>query len=135
MSLKAKCEQSLANLEKAIANLEEAYTITPATRIVIDGTIQRFEIMIELYWKTLKRVLAYTGITASTPREALKAAYAVDLINNESAWLEMLNDRNLTSHIYDEDTALRIHEHVKSHLPLLKETFDALKKRLDTLEA
>jgi len=37
----------------------------------IDGTIQRFEFVIELYWKTLKRLLALEGINTYTPRESL----------------------------------------------------------------
>ncbi|MCA1370308.1 nucleotidyltransferase substrate binding protein [Bradyrhizobium sp. BRP14] len=40
-----------------------------------EGTIHRFEITIELMWKTLKRALEYEGVGPKTPRESLKEAF------------------------------------------------------------
>jgi nucleotidyltransferase substrate binding protein (TIGR01987 family) len=65
-----------------------------------DATIQRFEFVVELCWKTLKRCLLIEGIEAYTPKEVLKQAFQSHWLDSEKIWLEMLDDRNLMSHIY-----------------------------------
>ena len=74
----------------------------------MDGTIQRFEFVIELFWKTLKRLLAAEGIQTGTPREAMQRAFEANWLGDETAWLQMLKDRNETSHVYDEASAKKI---------------------------
>jgi len=49
------------------------------------------------------------------PRSTLKRAFAEGLISSSAeadVWLQMLEDRNLTSHAYDEALAIRIYRHV-----------------------
>jgi nucleotidyltransferase substrate binding protein (TIGR01987 family) len=123
-----KVQQSMQNLENALARLKEALNEDKNNELVIDGTIQRFEFVIELYWKTLKRLLAQEGVIATTPKDVLKKAYSVDWIKNETAWLEMLQDRNETSHVYDEEKANEIYEHIRHNFPELQKTFEFLKK-------
>ncbi|KIH77866.1 nucleotidyltransferase substrate binding protein, HI0074 family [Geoalkalibacter ferrihydriticus] len=124
-----KAIQGLANLEKALKRLDEALREPDTNSLVVDGTIQRFEFVIELYWKTLKRLLAVDGITANTPREALQKAFAAHWINDETAWLQMLRDRNGTSHLYDEAAARRIYAHIRQYFPELQKTFRFLADR------
>ncbi len=124
-----KAQQSLANLERALQRLEEALREPVENSLIVDGTIQRFEFVIELYWKTFKRLLAVEGLTANTPREALQKAYAARWIDDETAWLQMLRDRNETSHIYDEATANRIYRNIRQNFPVLKETYRFLADR------
>lgn len=38
----------------------------------------------------------------------------------------MLNDRNQTSHVYDEAMALKIYQHIKANFPELKQVFTEL---------
>ncbi len=125
----AKIRQSLHNLEKALSRLKEALAEPIDNEIVIDGTIQRFEFCIELFWKTLKRLLLFEGIETKTPRETLKQAYQIGWLNDETAWLEMLKDRNLTSHIYDEVMAGEIFNHIHKNFAELERTFHFLKQR------
>ncbi|WP_100372164.1 HI0074 family nucleotidyltransferase substrate-binding subunit [Bacillus sp. FJAT-45037] len=113
---------SLYNLGNAITRLGEALDQDETNSLFIDGTIRRFEFTIELFWKTLKRMLEVEGIEASTPRQSLKEAYAAGWIHNETAWLQMLRDRNETSHVYNEDKAKQIYDRIKIHYPLLVET-------------
>jgi len=63
-----KLLDSLSNLEKAVSNLERALTIPRDRELVVEGTIHRFEMTIELIWKTLKRALEHEGIHPKTPR-------------------------------------------------------------------
>jgi nucleotidyltransferase substrate binding protein (TIGR01987 family) len=126
----AKAELSVANLRRGLDRLQEALDEPLTNSLVIDGTIQRFEFVIELYWKTLKRLLFLNGIEAGTPREALSEAYRAGWIDNETAWLEMLRDRNETSHIYNEAAARRIYERIRENNALLQQTWPALRSRI-----
>ena len=98
-------------------------------KLAIDGTIQRFEFVIELSWKTLRRLLAEEGLITTTPRETLKQSYSMKWINNETRWLQFLHDRNLTSHIYDEKTALKIYNNIKEGFPEFERIYKFLKDK------
>lgn len=100
---------------------------------MIDGTIQRFEFVIELFWKTFKRVLNLSGINTHTPRESLKQAYKAGWIDDEWLWLDMLRSRNQTSHIYNEDTARRIYSNIQDYFPELERTYRVLTKKYDDI--
>lgn len=67
--------QSMENLSNALKRLQEALTENPTNPLIIDGTIQRFEFVIEIYWKTLKRLLSHEGIETNSPKDTLKHAY------------------------------------------------------------
>lgn len=126
-----KIKQSLANLEKAIERLGEALNEKEINSLYIDGTIQRFEFTLELFWKTLKRLLAEEGIETKTPRETLKQAYAIDWLQNEHLWLKMLRDRNETSHVYDEEKARNIYDNIVDYFPAMKRTFKLLNEKFN----
>ena len=57
-----KTDQSLKNLGDALKKLQEAINVNPKREIEIDGTIQRFEFVFELLWKTLMKNLSNDGI-------------------------------------------------------------------------
>jgi len=126
----AKAEQSIANLRQALDRLQEALNEPTTNSLVIDGTIQRFEFVIELYWKTLKRLLSLHGIEAGTPRDAIGEAFRAGWLGNESAWLEMLRDRNETSHIYNESMARRICRRIRKNNAVLQATWQTLHTRV-----
>ena len=93
-----------------------------------DAAIQRFEFVIELYWKVLKKILTYEKVDCTTPRDVLRQAYQFKIINDEAMWLAMLDDRNNTSHVYKEEDAKRVYEHIKIYLPVLENTYASLKQ-------
>ena len=81
----------------------------PGDELRRDGLIQRFEFTFELAWKSLKEYLEAQGYAElTTPRAVLREAFAARLIDDEAAWLAMLDARNRTSHIYDEGAAAEI---------------------------
>lgn len=94
-----------------------------------DATIQRFEFTIELFWKILKKVLFHEKVESTTPRDTLSKAYQYNLIDNEKIWLNMLDDRNNTSHAYKEAEAKIIFEHIKSYFPIFQNTYLSLKEK------
>ena len=123
-----KVRQSMENLGRALERLNEALQ-EERTEFMIDATIQRFEFSIESFWKTLKRQLAYEGIEATTPRETMKHAYKSGWIRKETLWIDMLDDRNRTSHIYSEEMANEIYDHIKEYQAELTHTYQFLADR------
>jgi nucleotidyltransferase substrate binding protein (TIGR01987 family) len=98
----------------AAARLEEVATL-PETDIVRDAAIQRFEFTFELVWKTLQLYLEHEGLESAGPRAVIKRAFVMRLISDEDEadiWFQMLDDRNLTSHAYDETLATRIYSSI-----------------------
>lgn len=126
-----KIQQSLTNLEKALARLGEALQIEKPDSLHVDGTIQRFEFTLELYWKTLKRLLAMEGIETDTPKSTLKEAFKIGWLHDEEGWLKMLEDRNLTSHVYDETMAARIYADIKKYYPEMLHVFQQVNTRFN----
>ena len=108
-------EHALARLHEVLAENE--------TSIVRDALIQRFEFTFEVVWKTLKLYLERQGHECGGPRLTLKKAFAENLIatpEEADVWLRMIEDRNLTSHAYDEALATRIYQNVvRIYAPLL----------------
>ena len=125
-----KLQDSLANLEKAISNLEKAVAIPKDRELVVEGTIQRFETAIELFWKTLKRSLEFEGLNPKTPRDSEKEAFKIGWLHDEQVWLDMLDSRNTTSHQYlDEELIENNYEDVKKVTPTLRSVLADLHKR------
>jgi nucleotidyltransferase substrate binding protein (TIGR01987 family) len=75
----------------------------------------------ELAWKFLKDYFFEQGIELNYPKEVRQQAFKVDLINDEQLWLKMLNDRNMTSHTYNEKLADEIYCSIKLYLPDLRD--------------
>jgi nucleotidyltransferase substrate binding protein (TIGR01987 family) len=76
-----------------------------------NGMIQKFEYSIELCWKLIKRFLKQEdGIDAKTPKQSVKEFYLAGYIDEDNylKLIDMIDDRNNLSHIYDEDEFRKI---------------------------
>lgn len=106
--------QRLSNLKKAFAQLEKAVALETYSDLERQGLIQCFEFTYELAWNTLKDFLedqGYTGVTGA--RDAIQESFKVGLIANGTNWMRMHRSRNLTSHTYNENTALEIAQAIR----------------------
>ncbi len=115
----------LIAFSKALVRLEEALA-EPPSPLVRDAAIQRFEFSFELGWKAVKEVLKQQGLDCRSPKSCLRAAFSQGWIDDEAAGLLLLDDRNLTSHTYDEALAEKIYRRLPAHLALLKTLADRL---------
>jgi len=89
-----------------------------------EGLIQRFEYTHELAWKVMKDYAQYQGYTnIQGSRDAFRKAFEMGIIENE-AWMESINDRNLTSHNYDDETVAEILESIIDTYALLFNDFE-----------
>lgn len=107
-----------SNFINAAHRLEEAVVDyrNISNDTVRDGVIQRFEFTFELAWKALKEYMLEAGManTMQFPKQVLREAYAANLIDGESIWLDMLQARNTTSNIYDDHTAAVIADKIQN---------------------
>lgn len=131
VELMDKLHEKYNRLTDAVSRLREAlddYKKYPLDS-VRDGTIQRFEFCTELAWKTMREYLLDQGYTnINSPKEVIKQAFAFGMIKDNKEWVDLLNDRNLTSHVYDEVTAKEIFERIENrHLTLFDEVLAYMK--------
>ena len=72
------------------------------------GVIGQFHLTFELAWKAIKEQLDAHGVellAPGSPREVIKKGFAVGIVDDEAIWLDMLKNRNISIHVYDEDKA------------------------------
>lgn len=118
------------DLGEAIERLEEMVN-EPKNRVsyVRDAAIQRFEFSIELFWKVLKKMCEEQGVITNSPKSTLQAAYSIKLIEEEDVWLDMMEDRNLTSHAYKQTMAKEIYSHIPEYYRAMVSAYQKLKER------
>lgn len=129
--LMSKLQEKYDKFTNAVARLEEAlkdYESSPISSIR-DGVIQRFEFCTELAWKSAREYLTDQGyVDLNSPKSVMKQAYSDKLIDDEQVWLELLNARNCTAHIYDDATAEQVFNGIKeSYLNQFQKLLVALK--------
>lgn len=114
---------------QVLCTLEEVLR-APYSEIVKDATIQRFEYNYELFWKLLKSVLQEReGIDCFSPKSCIRKGLEVGLMNEEEAlaFLQMVDDRNVTSHLYSSDVSEDVYKRIKDYYALMKNFFERLK--------
>ena len=74
------------------------------------GVIQAFEFTFEQAWKAIQKKGKNEGVEINSPKQAFTWAMGQKWIsvNDELMWLDLLNDRNLTTHAYREDVAKKV---------------------------
>jgi nucleotidyltransferase substrate binding protein (TIGR01987 family) len=124
-------KQRFENFEKSFRLLEKFIAIESPDEVARAGGIQFFEMTFELAWKTLKDYLENEQYIAKSPRETIKLAFQAGFIESGHDWIDGLDDRNLTVHTYDEETAVQIENRIRDkYYPLLKKFHDRLKKEV-----
>lgn len=122
------------NLTKAVAKLEAALA-ADKTDIVRDSCIKRYEICYELAWKAVQEYLKNQGMeVCNTPKSCFKQAFRLGLIANEPLFSEMVKNRNLTSHTYDEDLADKIYSELHGYTQELAKFIKCMSKNPYNLE-
>ena len=113
--------------ERALSRLEEALA-KPEDPIVRDACIQRFEFTFEMAWKAVQRYALTEGIECVSPRDCFRAGFRLGVIDRDAQWMAMVEDRNRTSHTYDEDSANAIYRALPGYADLLRRLLQKLKE-------
>ena len=120
-SKKQRFEDGLYNFQKAYEKFRKAvvgkdeYYDQGFGDIYLDLIVKRFEFTYEMSWKAIKRYLDYIGLGCTGPRMCFKEAFTQRVIEHEEIWIDMIEQRNLSSHIYDEDEIKEILEKVVAY--------------------
>jgi len=126
-------QQRFENFEKAYKLLERTLQIKNPSEAEKGGLIQFYEVAFELAWKMLKDYLEAEGLNVQGPRDAIKTAYQYEFISNGHEWIDALDDRNLTVHIYDEETTDAIIAKISStYFPLIQNLYLSFNEKRQT---
>lgn len=111
-------------------NAVEANVSQPDNELIQMALVKAFEMTFELAWKTMKDYLRYNGIDVKLPREVIKQAFANDIIIDGQLWIDMLENRNVMAHVYDEARAQTTVELIcRLYLPALIQLHQFLKEK------
>jgi nucleotidyltransferase substrate binding protein (TIGR01987 family) len=109
-------QQRFNNYRKALLQLGEAIELSrqrPLSELEEQGLIQAFEYTYELAWNVLRDFLTYQGSqNLYGSRDTIREAFSSELIEDGEGWMDMLKDRNRTSHTYNRETADEIARNV-----------------------
>lgn len=122
-------KQRFENFDKSYKLLKKYSNQEITTELERAGIIQFFEMTFELAWKVLKDYLESEGYMVKSPRETVKQAFQIGLIDNGHIWIDALSNRNLTTHTYDEELASKMtSEILNAYLPELDKLYNKLSK-------
>jgi len=122
---KEKLATQIQQLRKAATRLGETLALKP-TPVHQDATIQRFEFTFELAWKTMQTFAREKGIEIVSPKDSIRVAAQLGLIENVEMWFDFLDARNMSSHIYDEKMAEVVYQQAKKFLPEVERLIEKL---------
>jgi len=109
MNKDIRWKQRFQNFKKALSNLTSAFELAQVRELSdleMQGMIQGFEFTFELAWNVMKDYLEEQGITGIIgSKNAIRQAFNIGLIKDGDLWMDMINDRNLASHLYEEEMA------------------------------
>jgi nucleotidyltransferase substrate binding protein (TIGR01987 family) len=125
--------QRFANYNKALLQLRRFILKNELNEFEEQGLIKSFEYTYELAWNTIKDFYEDQGeVGIQGSKDAVRLAFKRGLIVNGEAWLEMIENRKLTVHTYNEAPALEISNLIK------KRYFDLflhLQENLETIRS
>lgn len=102
-------QQRFSNYCRALDQLESFFEPPALNRREQQGLIKSFEYAFELGWNCLRDLLLSEGNTNLIgSRDTLREAFRLGLIEDGQAWMQMIQDRNITSHSYNQATADQI---------------------------
>jgi nucleotidyltransferase substrate binding protein (TIGR01987 family) len=127
--------QRFSNYQKGLSQLKRAIELAKKrelSELEQQGMVQAFEYTHELAWNTLKDFLenkGYKDIYGS--KDTTRLAFKLGFIKNGDIWMDMIINRNQTSHTYNEETAEQIVNNIKEKYFI---QFQALETKLNELK-
>ena len=135
MDADVRWKQRFQNYKKAVATLKDAVELAKSrelTDLEKQGVIQGFEFTFEIAWNVLKDYLEDQGVSGIIgSKGAIRQAFNMGLIADGQVWMDMVKDRNLASHSYDEDTAKGLVAEIVNNYYF---QFNTLAEKMNSLE-
>ncbi|HKK18334.1 MAG TPA: HI0074 family nucleotidyltransferase substrate-binding subunit [Opitutales bacterium] len=123
--------EKLTQARRAVKSLDEILR-EPFSTIVRDAAIQRFEFSSEIAWKAARQWLAVEeSIEVNHPRGCYRELFRIGRIDETLSLklLELIEDRNRTSHAYLEALAQAVFERIPNHLQTLQSLLRTLEHK------
>lgn len=120
--------QKLEAANRAFLSFKDLILEDLTNTVYRDAAILRFQYTIETTWKAYQQYLKLEAIDLASPKAVLREAFKLNLINENiiEEVLDMVSDRNLVVHTYNEKLSLSL----KEKLPRYYELLDILLKQL-----
>ena len=128
-----RLKQKISSAQRALDTLLEALNLEDVSVIARDASIQRFEYTFEAVWKAAKMFLREAeGLDIGSPKGVIRSCMQVGIFGDEEAMqaLEMVDDRNLVSHTYNEGLSEQIYSRLGSYSLLLERWLKRIQERL-----
>jgi len=128
-----KLQKRLESAKKALVSFEKLAMIEKPNDVERDAAIQRFEFSFEASWNAAKQYLYdIEGVDIGSPKGVIRGCREVRLLEDDEAVLplEMVNDRNLTVHAYNEEVAIKIHSNLNRYYALLQRWIERMVERV-----
>ena len=127
MASNEEIQSLFKQFKAAYGRLKEAVNIREESDIKRDVVIKRFEFTYELLWKTYKKIARLQKLDYFNPKACFQFAFKSGLIEEEGLFLEIIDARNKTTHVYSEGEAKKIYDFIKKKAI---NAFDAAEKKI-----
>lgn len=100
----SRLTERIENFNRAFDLLErtfQLYNTDKSNEAYQLAIIQGFEIVFELSWKVMKDYLKTQGVITTTPKDTIKQAFVANILPDAQNWVDMIGDRNFSSHEYN----------------------------------
>ncbi len=128
-----RVKERIALAQRALGTLKKLPLNQPVDDVIRDAAIQRFEYTFEATWKAAQFFLReIEGLDVNFPKGVIRASLRVGLLDEAQArlGLQMVDDRNLKVHTYNEALAQAIFSRLSSYTELMDHWLKAMKERM-----
>lgn len=118
-----RLKERLTLTKKALKSYGSLVYIEKPTDVERDAAIQRFKYSFEATWRAGKQYLYdIEGVDVGSPKGVIRSFREFDLFDETETVLalQMVNDRNLTVHTYNEEIAKQIFSNLKLYFNTTK---------------
>lgn len=128
----ARAGERLTVARQALERLDQLAGLAAPSPVERDAAIQRFEFTVEAVWKAAQAFVDEShGLTPASPKAVIRACHDVGVLDAGEAReaLQMIDDRNLTAHTYNEALAQIIFSRLAGYAALLRTWVDGMGTR------
>ena len=132
-----RLKQKVESAKKALKTLTELLDSRSPTVVERDAAIQRFEYTFEAVWKAGKAFLReIEGLEIGSPKGVIRGFLQVGLFTEDQTALalSMVDDRNLTSHTYNEGLAEQIYDQLGNYTELMARWLSTMEKAVENID-
>jgi nucleotidyltransferase substrate binding protein (TIGR01987 family) len=113
MASNEEIQSLFGQFKEAHSRLKEAINLKEESDIKRDAVVKRFEFTYELLWKTYKKIAREQKLDYFNPKACFQFAFKSGLIEDEGLFLEIIDARNKTTHVYSEEEVKKIYDFIK----------------------